>query len=82
MIDEDAAHDAGRDGKEVRAVLPIDAGGIDQPQVGLVDERGGLVAVAFVFTGEAAARDLAELLVHDRHQRFESGFVAVPPFDQ
>ena len=82
MVDQDAAHDAGRDGKEMRAVLPIDAGGVDQPKIRLVDERSGLVAVALVFTGEATARDLVEFPVHERHQRFESSRVAVPPSNQ
>ena len=38
-VDEDAAHDLRRDAEEVRPVLPAHVLPVDQPQVGLVDER-------------------------------------------
>jgi hypothetical protein len=42
MIDQDSAHHFGGDGQELRAVLPVNAILVNQPQVGLVDERGRL----------------------------------------
>ncbi len=42
VIDEDAAHELGGDAEEMGAVLPGDAGLIDELHVGLVDEGGGL----------------------------------------
>ena len=38
-IDEDAAHGLGGDSNELRAVLPLLLGFLDQPQVGLVHQR-------------------------------------------
>ena len=45
-IDEDAPHQASRHRQKVRAVLPVHPLGVDQPQVGLVDERGRLEGMA------------------------------------
>jgi hypothetical protein len=45
VVDEDATHHLGRDAQEMGAVLPDDALLIDEAQVGLVNERGGLERV-------------------------------------
>jgi hypothetical protein len=42
MVHEDSAHHFGGDSQEVRAVLPVDAILVDQPQVGFMNERGRL----------------------------------------
>ena len=60
-VDEDPPHDLRRDAEEVRAVLPADVFPVDQPQVGLVDERGGLQDVARPLAGHASRREAAQL---------------------
>ncbi len=42
MIDEDGAHRLRGHPEEVSAAFPVGALQIDQPQVGLVNQRGGL----------------------------------------
>ena len=56
MIDEDAAHRPGRDREEVRPVLPADVPLVDEPHIGLVNERRRLQRVVRTFTAEVAAR--------------------------
>ncbi len=58
FIDEDAAHEEGGDGEEVRAVLPGDGGLVEEAEVGFMDEGGGLEGsgwgmAAHVGAGEA-----------------------------
>jgi hypothetical protein len=82
MVDQDPAHDASRDRKEMDAVLPADVLGPDQPDVRLVDERGRLKAVAGALPGQAAPRNLVELTVHERNQSLEGCLVAISPIVQ
>jgi len=42
MIHEYAPHQAGRDAKKVRAILPADAPGVRQSQERLIHQRRGL----------------------------------------
>ena len=79
MIDEDTAHDAGRHGEKMGAVLPVDVRRVDEPQIRLVDECCCLEAVTGALAGHAAARDLVELPVDERDQPLEGRLVAVPP---
>jgi len=46
MVHQDAAHDLGAGGQEMRTVVPVGPPGVDQPQVGFIDERRGLECVA------------------------------------
>jgi hypothetical protein len=41
-IDEHAAHQASGHREKVRAILPLDPTNIHQPEIDLMDERGGL----------------------------------------
>ena len=41
-VHQDPTHQPRRNGEEVRAILPLHAADVDQPQVGLVDEGSGL----------------------------------------
>ena len=75
MVNEDPAHRLGRNRKEMRAVLPVHALVIDQPHVGFVDERRCLKAVAGALAFHVAARQAAELLVHNRRQLGERALV-------
>src|SRR5262245_25577595 len=82
VIHEDASHDAGRDGEKMRAVVPRDRLAVYEAEIGLVDERGGLEAVARPLAGHAAPRDVSELLVDERNQLRKGSFVALPPGEE
>jgi len=58
--DLEAPHRSRRDREEVRPVLPRDLG-IDEAQVGLIDERGGLKGVIRRFAPHVAMGDLVQL---------------------
>ena len=82
VVDEDAAHQARGDAVEVRAALPVDLRGVDQPQIGFVDQRGGLEGMVAVFLAQITARELAQFLVHQRHELVWRGGVPVAPGEQ
>ena len=82
MIDEDPPHDPRGQREEVRAVVPRDVPWRRRAQIGLVDERGRLQAVAHAFARHAAPRDLVQLLVHERNQPVEGGRIALVPSEQ
>jgi hypothetical protein len=67
VIDQYTAHHLSRDSHEVGPVLPIDVFLIDQAQVSLVDERGGLESVVLALSPEMPSGDCAQFGVHDRH---------------
>src|SRR5262245_37643670 len=79
MVDEDAPHRLSRDRKEMGAVLPVHALVVDQAHVSLVDQRGGLQAVAGALAFHVAVREVAKLLVHDRRQLSERALIATAP---
>src|SRR5215471_2135477 len=66
----------------MRAILPTHALHIDQAEVGLVDQRGWLQAVAPPLAAHATARDPAQLLVDERNQAVEGSRIAPSPGEQ
>jgi hypothetical protein len=50
MIQQNTAHDTGRDAKKMGAVLPAHFFLVYQPDVGFINQRGGLQSVAGVFS--------------------------------
>src|SRR6185503_16329090 len=79
VIDEDPAHDLRRHGKEMRPVLPLNPGEINQPHIGLIDQRGGLQAVTVTLTSEVPAREAPELVVDDGGQAVEGFRIPAAP---
>lgn len=65
MIDEDVANHSGSHGKEVRTVLPPRVSAIDQAEIRLVDECGGVERMVRSFTAESPTGDASKLLVHE-----------------
>ena len=65
----------------MRPILPRYIG-IDQPQVGFVDERGRLKAVPRTLSGHAPSRDLLKLRLYKRDQLVERGGVPLTPFEK
>ena len=55
---------------------------VDQSDIRLVDECGGLKAMAAPLTPHAANRDAMQLIVYERHQLLQGRLIALPPFQQ
>ena len=66
VLHQDAAHDLGRDREEVGAVLPLHAFVVHQTHVRLVDQSGGLEAVAGALAFHVPVGEAMEFLVDDR----------------
>src|SRR4051794_15342300 len=64
------------------AVLPLDPPNVNEPQVDLVDECGGLERVVRALARHVPSGNAPQLLVHDRQQFLERLTAAVSPFDQ
>ena len=82
MVHEDATHDAGGDGQEMRAVVPLDRLAVDQANIRLVDERRRLEAMTHALSRHAASRDPVEFLMDERDQSLEGALVALSPFEE
>src|SRR5262249_61977222 len=71
-LDEDAAHGFGGRGEEVAAVTPLGLPGRmapqDQPQVGFVDEGGGLERLAGLLLGQLLGREPPQLVIDQRQE--------------
>ena len=65
-----------RRSQEMCAVLPPNGTLLDQPGVGFVDERGRLQRLLAPLMAHIATRETAQLVVHQRHERFERALVA------
>src|SRR5206468_1646933 len=79
IIDEDAAHGARGDGEKLRAIGPLRARLVDQPQVGLVNQCGGAERVVGALAPELVVGDAAQLFVDDGEQPIHGAGVAGPP---
>src|SRR5262245_9496043 len=82
VVYQDVAHHTSAHREEMCMVFPRYDLPVDQADVGLVDESRRLEAMSDVFSSHAAARDPMELLIDERDQSLEGGFVALSPFDQ
>jgi len=78
-VHQDAAHDAGCHGEKVSAVLPFDAPDFDQSQVRLVDQRGCLQRVIRPLAPHVTGRKTMELLMNERQELIQGGFVTPAP---
>jgi hypothetical protein len=82
VVDENPTYDAGADREKVGSVVPRHVLGVNELQIRLVDERGGLKAVSGTLVGHVPARYLMELSMHERNQVFEGTLVATGPVPQ
>src|SRR6516225_8829396 len=60
-------------------VLPVHPLVVDQAHICLVDQRGGLQAMADALAFHVAACEAAKLVVHDRRQLRERALVTAAP---
>ncbi len=63
VLHQDAAHCLGRCGEEVAAAVPMPGSGANEPQVGLVHQRGRLERLTWGFVGHPLARETTQLLI-------------------
>ena len=64
VVNEDAPHRLGRRSEEMGGVSEFRVLLADQPQSGLVDQRGGLKGLAGGFVRHPGSRQLAQLFIH------------------
>jgi hypothetical protein len=82
MVDEYAPHHDRCQADELRAILPVDALLVDQPQVGFVDERGRLEGMVRALPSQVAGGDPAKLVVDERQHPLAGVLVAVGRVEQ
>jgi hypothetical protein len=66
----------------VRPVLPRDVLSVDQPQIGLIDERSRLQTVPDALMADVPPRDAVEFGIDQRDEALEGVLVAFAPFEQ
>ena len=74
VVNEDSPHGLGGGGEEVAAAIEQLIS--DEPQVGFVNQRGGVEGVAGGFGGHARGGELPELIVDERQQLSSGAAVA------
>jgi hypothetical protein len=81
VIDQYPAHGLCRDRPEMDAILPVHLG-VDQLDVGFVDDSGRLQGVAGVFPAHVGARDPVQFGMDKRRQFVERTLAPAAPFHQ
>ena len=77
-LDEDAAHGLGGSSEEVAAAVPVlGLVLIDEAEIGLVDESGGLQRLPWRFLGQPLGSQLAQLIVYQRQELLGSARIAL-----
>jgi hypothetical protein len=66
----------------VGAILPLDLLDLDQPQIRLVDERGGLQCMSGVFALRVPPREAPQFVVDERDEPIERIGLATPPGEE
>ena len=79
MIDQNASHHLGSDGKEMSAILPLHPGVVNQTQPGFVYESRRLQRVAGTFASHIAMSQFPEFAINDRCQAFECALISRTP---
>ena len=83
VVDEDPPHDLCGDTKEMRPTPPIDLPLIDESQIHFVDERRRLQRVPHPLAAKLAARNAAQLGIHQRQYLIECTVIpAIPIVEQ
>ena len=62
-VEQDAAHEGGGDGEEVRPMLPVQLARVHQAEIGFVNEIGALEAMAGALVLEQAGSHAAEFAI-------------------
>lgn len=81
VLHQDPAHHACRDAEKMRAILPVHVG-LDQPQIGFMNQRCGLQRMSRGLTPELPPRQPAQLRIDERNQPVVGLIVPEPPLAQ
>jgi hypothetical protein len=79
VVDEEPAHDLTRHPVEMRAAPPVDPSLVDQFQVGLVNQCGGLEGMVGAFAPQLAGGDAAQFVIDERQQSVERARITSRP---
>ena len=79
IVHQNLAHEPRRYRQEVRAIVGIKGALIDQPQIGLVDQRGALQCVFRTLALQMMASDFAEFSIYEGNQSLEGSLIASLP---
>jgi hypothetical protein len=82
VVDEYPAHHVGGHAKEVRAIVPVNATLIDQPEEGLVNKSRRLERVTGSLAPKLTRGDPAQFIVDNRQQLIEGVRVASTPITE
>jgi len=78
-VEEDVAHDLRGDGKEMRAMLPVDVGDVDQFEIGLMHQGSGLHGMSRTLVLHLVSRDAAERAINTRRQALQRPPITISP---
>ena len=79
VINEDATHHVCSYSEKLRAILPVSGALIDEAQVRLVNQSGGLKGMAVRFPAHCVRGDTAQLVVYERYELIRRSTVALTP---
>src|SRR6266404_8109689 len=82
MINHDAPHQLRSRRDKVGAALPDRLRIVDQPQVGLVENDGGLQGVAGTFPAHVMVGEPAQFGLHQREQLLQRSLVSAAPVSE
>jgi len=78
-VDEDAAHEPGRQREEMDAIVPVDPVRIEQADVDLVNECGALERGARALAAHASASMCAQFVVDERCELLQRALISGTP---
>jgi hypothetical protein len=79
IVHQNVTHHLRGHGEELRPVLPAYVLPVDQPEVSLVDQSGGLQDMAAPLGRQVPGGDLMQLLLEDGRQLFHCRYRSPPP---
>jgi hypothetical protein len=79
VVDEDEAHELGRDREEMAPIVPSHGAFAGQADPRLVHEGSRLERVMVALAGEAAPRDSPQFLFDERYERVERTPIPAAP---
>src|SRR5262249_11674714 len=78
-VDENPPHYLSCKNEEMRPVVPLNSTRVDQPKICFVYQRPCFKRVATPLTRHIMTRQLVQMIINQRHQCFESFWVAGAP---
>jgi len=79
MIHKNPPHQLCGDAVKLRPILPAGVALVDQFQISLINQGGGLQRVALSFPAQIVPGESPQLAVNQGHQLIERLLVALPP---